>query len=53
MQPVLWATYSLIAINVLIWLFLLSKVWISRKTADILLLWGGNAASEMQKGEWR
>jgi rhomboid protease GluP len=53
MQPVPWVTYALIAINVLIWLFLLSKGGeISRTPAEILLLWGGNAASEVQKGEW-
>jgi len=53
MQPIAWVTYSIIAINVLIWLFTLTKGanFISTP-GDKLLLWGGNAASEVQKGEW-
>jgi rhomboid protease GluP len=53
LQPVPWVSYALIAINVLIWLFMLSQGGaISRTPAEILLQWGGNAASEVQKGEW-
>ena len=53
MPPVPLATYTLIAINAMIWALLLSQGGeISRTPAAILLLWGGNAASEVQKGEW-
>jgi rhomboid protease GluP len=55
MQRRPWLTYALIAVNGLVWLFLLSQGGaIGRTPADILLQWGGNAASEVQKGEyWR
>lgn len=53
LQPIAWMVYSIIAINVLVWLFTLTKGADFMSTpADKLLLWGGNAASEVQKGEW-
>lgn len=52
-MPVPWVTYGLIAVNVLVWLATVimgAGFW--NTSADILLLWGGNAASEFQRGEW-
>lgn len=46
-------TYALVVINFAIWGFTLLKGGSLLGTpADKLLLWGGNAASEVQKGEW-
>jgi rhomboid protease GluP len=48
-----WCVYAIIGINVLIWLAtLLWGASISNTPSDKLLLWGGNAASEVQRGEW-
>jgi rhomboid protease GluP len=53
MAPVPWVTYSLIAMNGLIWLLTLSMgAGFVIAGADKLLVWGGNAASEVQRGEW-
>ncbi len=53
LQPHTWITYGLIALNLLIWLITLTQgAEFARTPADKLLLWGGNAASEVQKGEW-
>ncbi len=53
LQPYTWATHALIAANLLIWLVtLLYGADFSRTAAENLLLWGGNAASEVEKGEW-
>ena len=53
LQPYTWATHALIGANLLIWLVtLLYGAEFSRTAAEKLLLWGGNAASEVQKGEW-
>lgn len=53
LQPNTWATYSLVAINVLIWFLLLTKgAGFASTPAEKLFMWGGNAASEVQKGEW-
>ena len=53
MAPVPWVTYSLVATNVLIWLLTLSMgAGFVTAGADKLLVWGGNATSEVQRGEW-
>lgn len=51
--PIPWVTYLLVAINVTVWLFmLLNGATFNNSPPDKLLVWGGNAASEVQKGEW-
>lgn len=53
LAPHTHATYALIALNVGVWLWMaVSGIGILHAPADQLLLWGGNAASEVQKGEW-
>lgn len=53
LAPQPWVTYALVAINLAIWGFtLLNGGSLLQTPADKLLLWGGNAASEVQKGEW-
>jgi rhomboid protease GluP len=53
LAPIPWVTYLLIAINVVLWIFMLlnGAAW-NNSSPEKLLLWGGNAASEVQKGEW-
>ncbi|MBI5900557.1 MAG: rhomboid family intramembrane serine protease [Rhodocyclales bacterium] len=51
--PTPWMTYILIGLNVLIWLGTVALgASIAQAPADRLLAWGGNAASEVQRGEW-
>jgi rhomboid protease GluP len=53
LTPTPWITYLIIAINVLVWLITVANgASIQSAPTDKLLLWGGNAASEVQKGEW-
>lgn len=53
LAPHTWATWVLVAINLLIWGFSLTQGGNFTGTpADKLLQWGGNATSEVQKGEW-
>ena len=53
LTPTPWITYSLIAVNSIIWIASLAKGGTLAGTpADLLLQWGGNAASEVQRGEW-
>lgn len=53
MQPHTWVTYGLIAINVLVWMAGLTHgAGFAGTPADKLFAWGGNAASEVQRGEW-
>lgn len=53
LAPRTWVTWALIGVNVLIWVFSLTiGGQLAGTPADTLLLWGGNAASEVQKGEW-
>jgi len=53
MMPVAWLTYGLIAINVLIWVAaIVQGESITQTSVEKLFLWGGNAASEVQAGEW-
>lgn len=51
--PIPWITYLIIAINILTWgITVLYGAGFGQAPADKLLLWGGNAASEIQRGEW-
>lgn len=51
--PVPWLTYGLIAVNVIVWLAsLMYGGGVKGSPTDLLLRWGGNAASEVQRGEW-
>lgn len=51
--PIPWVTYGLIGINVFVWFVTIVKgAGIANTSAEKLLLWGGNATSEFQKGEW-
>lgn len=53
LAPVPWLTYTLIVVNCAIWLLTLSQgAGFLAAGADKLLVWGGNAASEVQRGEW-
>lgn len=52
-EPVLWVTYGLILANFLIWFFTLTQgAYFDGTPAIKLFNWGGNATSEVQKGEW-
>lgn len=51
--PTPWITYLIIAVNVLVWgITVINGADILQTPADKLFLWGGNAASEVQHGEW-
>lgn len=51
--PIPWATYGLIALNVLIWAAsVVQGASLINTPPETLLGWGGNATSEFQKGEW-
>jgi rhomboid protease GluP len=51
--PTPWVTYLLIVVNSLIWVASLTKGGtVAGTPADLLLQWGGNSASEVQRGEW-
>lgn len=53
LAPIPWLTYLLVAVNVTVWLFtFLNGANFNNSPADKLIGWGGNAASEVQKGEW-
>lgn len=53
LAPIPWVTYGLIAINAAIWLAtVMNGAGFIRASPDKLLLWGGNATSEFQRGEW-
>lgn len=53
LTPTPWVTYFLISTNVLVWGYaVLQGTNIIQTPADKLLSWGGNAASEVQRGEW-
>ncbi|MDB5800538.1 MAG: rhomboid family intrarane serine protease [Rhodocyclales bacterium] len=46
-------TYALIIINIVVWLaMVMLGVGLLQANPEKLLLWGGNAASEVQRGEW-
>ncbi|QLQ04018.1 MAG: rhomboid family intramembrane serine protease [Thiobacillus sp.] len=51
--PIPWLTYLLVAVNVTVWIFtFLNGAGFNNSPPDKLIGWGGNAASEVQKGEW-
>lgn len=53
LAPRTWVTWSLVGINIAVWCLTLTQgAGLTGTPADKLLLWGGNAASEVQKGEW-
>ena len=53
LAPIPWLTYGLIAINAAVWLVTLGYgAGFAGTPAELLLRWGGNAASEVQRGEW-
>ena len=50
-QP--WVSYALVLVNVVVWLLTLATgAALLQAPADKMLVWGGNAASEVQRGEW-
>lgn len=53
LAPIVWATWCLMAANILIWLAAIAQgTNIMQSPTDMLLAWGGNAASEVQRGQW-
>jgi rhomboid protease GluP len=51
--PTPWATFALMMVNAALWLLMLSQgTDILSPSAQWLLRWGGNAASEFQNGQW-
>jgi rhomboid protease GluP len=53
LAPTIWVTHTLVAVNVAVWLAMLwSGVDLFSVPADLLLIWGANAASEVQRGQW-
>jgi len=53
LAPWTWVTYALICINAGVWLIMIIKgADVTQPSAEILLHWGGNAASEVQRGQW-
>ncbi|HEY8606187.1 MAG TPA: rhomboid family intramembrane serine protease [Noviherbaspirillum sp.] len=53
LAPTLWVTYALVATNVLVWAITLNLgADVMHAAASQALDWGGNAASEVQRGEW-
>ena len=55
LTPHTWASYGLIALNVAVWALMVAQGGDAFKpSAELLLHWGGNAASEVQRGQvWR
>ena len=50
-QP--WVSYALVLVNVAVWLLTIaSGAALMQAPADTMLVWGGNAASEVQRGDW-
>jgi rhomboid protease GluP len=50
-QP--WVSYALVLLNVAVWLLTLaSGAALLQAPAEKMLVWGGNAASEVQRGQW-
>ena len=50
-QP--WVSYALVLVNVAVWLLTLaSGAALMQAPANQMLVWGGNAASEVQRGQW-
>ena len=55
LAPRTWVSYGLIALNVAVWAWMVARgVDPFHPPAELLLDWGGNAASEVQRGQvWR
>ncbi|WP_295960896.1 rhomboid family intramembrane serine protease [Rhodoferax sp.] len=55
LAPRTWVSYGLIALNVAVWAWMVARgVDAFHPPAELLLQWGGNAASEVQRGQvWR
>ncbi len=53
--PKTWVTYGLVFVNVIVWVLMVLKgVDLINPSAEVLLNWGGSAASEVQRGQgWR
>lgn len=50
-QP--WVSYALVLLNIAVWLLTLaSGAALLQAPAEKMLVWGGNAASEVQRGQW-
>ena len=48
-----WVSYALVLLNAAVWLITLaSGAALMQAPADKMLVWGGNAASEVQRGQW-
>lgn len=53
LAPIPWVTYAVIGVNVAVWGAMVALGANPLQIpVDKLLLWGGNTASEVQKGEW-
>jgi rhomboid protease GluP len=53
LAPWTWVTYALVCINAGVWLLMVIKgADVTQPSAEMLLQWGGNAASEVQRGQW-
>jgi rhomboid protease GluP len=51
--PITWVLWAIVGINVLVWLATaMGGGNVMQNSADKLLHWGGNAASEVQRGDW-
>lgn len=52
-MPTTWVTYGLVVANVAVWLWMVARgVDGMQPSAQLLFEWGGNAASEVQRGQW-
>lgn len=53
LAPHTWVTYGLIAINVAVWGLMVEQgADVLKPSVELLLRWGGNATSEVQRGQW-
>lgn len=53
LAPTPWLTWGLVVVNGVIWALTdFADAGLKSPTAEQLLMWGGNAASEVQRGEW-
>lgn len=53
LAPIPWVLWLIVAANVLIWIATAVQGGnVMQNPVDKLLAWGGNAASEVQRGEW-
>lgn len=53
LAPQTWVTFGVVGLNVAVWLLMLGLgSGVLQGSAEKLLAWGGNAASEVQQGQW-